>query len=110
MPPSQLKTLKKSLREQGIVGPQKSKKQKQQAAQNGLREENRIGRTEKLAIIRDQGKAFDYKWSKGPKRDVTSLKDVNTKGGHIIGRPMAKQSRTAENVSPCAMRKTEQAC
>ena len=98
MPPSQLKTLKKSLREQGIVGPQKSKKQKKQNALSGISKEKRVNRTEALNAIRDQFNPFEYKWSKGPKSDVTSLKDNGQKGATIIGRPYLKKSRLAENV------------
>jgi nucleolar protein 14 len=98
MPPSQLKTLKKSLRDQGIVGPQKSKKQKKQLAQNGISKEKRVSRTEATNAIRDQFRPFEYTWSKGPKFDVTTIKDNAGKGGIVIGRPYVKRSREAEIV------------
>lgn len=101
MPPSQLKALKKSLRDQGIVGPQKSKKQKKQNAQNGVSKDKRVNRNDALAAIRDKFNPFEYKWSKGPKFESTSLKDPVTKGGSIVGRPYVKKARAAESVSRC---------
>jgi|SRR5450432_767738 len=78
MPPSQLKRLKASLREQGVVGPQKSKKQKKQSAQNGASVEKRIQRTVALQGIRDNFNPFEFKTSaRGPKFDVTSNKTMS---------------------------------
>jgi len=99
MPPSQLKRLKASLREQGIVGPQQSKKQKKQNAQNSAHKEKRVHRTEALHTIRDQFNPFEYKWSKGPKFDVTTNRNIG--GGidsKIVGRPYVAKSRAEENV------------
>jgi nucleolar protein 14 len=73
MPPSQLKRLKTSLREQGIVGPQKSKKQKKQDSQGSANNEKRIQRIAALSGIRETFNPFEFKTlSRGPKFDVTS--------------------------------------
>ncbi|KAF7559789.1 hypothetical protein G7046_g4378 [Stylonectria norvegica] len=71
---SQLKRLKASLREQGITGPQKSKKQRRRTAQderaNG---EKRLQRGVVLDGIREQFNPFDLKHAaKAPKFDVTT--------------------------------------
>lgn len=100
MPPSQLKRLKASLREQGIVGPQKSKKQKKQLAQNGDSNEKRVNRASTLVGIREQFNPFEVKTSaRGPKFDVTSNKTLSgriTKS--VAGRPGVKKSLGEENV------------
>jgi nucleolar protein 14 len=81
MPPSQLKRLKTSLREQGIAGPQKSKKQKKQNFQNGDNNEKKIQRTAALNGIREKFNPFEFKASaRGPKFDVTSNRNF---GGGI---------------------------
>ena len=61
MPASQLKQLKASLREQGIVGPQKSKKQKQRAGKTNATREKRIARNEALDNIREKFNPFEAK-------------------------------------------------
>jgi nucleolar protein 14 len=101
MPPSQLKRLKASLREQGIVGPQKSKKQKKQIAQNGSSKDKRVNRTAALTGIREQFNPFEVKTSaRGPKFDVTSNK---TMGGRVTksvkARPGVTKGLGEENVS-----------
>ena len=98
MPPSQLKRLKASLREQGIVGPQKSKKQKKQNAQNGAEKEKRVHRTEALNTIRDQFNPFEYKWSKGPKFGATTIANSGGTNGNVVGRPYEQKSRAEEQV------------
>lgn len=57
MPPSQLKRLKSSLREQGITGPQKSKKQKK-ASKAGT---DRSQRNARLQQIRESFNPFEHK-------------------------------------------------
>jgi nucleolar protein 14 len=100
MPPSQLKRLKASLREQGVIGPQKSKKEKKQNVQNGVHKEKRVGKTEVLNSIRDQFNPFEYKWSKAPRFEATSIKNPGGKGekGAIVGRPSARKSLDIERV------------
>jgi nucleolar protein 14 len=88
MPPSQLKRLKTSLREQGIVGPQKSKKQKKQNSQSGANNEKRIQRATALNGIREKFNPFEFKTSaRGPKFDVTG----NRTGG--VGGVKARKAR-----------------
>ncbi|KAI9745249.1 MAG: nucleolar complex protein 14 [Claussenomyces sp. TS43310] len=99
MPPSQLKRLKASLREQGLVGPQKSKKQKKQNAQNGTGKDKRVNRTAALTGIREQFNPFEVKTSsRGPKFDVTSN---STMGGRVSksikGRPGVTKGLGEEN-------------
>lgn len=91
MPASQLKRLKASLREQGIVGPQQSKKQKKSHAKDERgRNERRLQRGAALENIREQFNPFQFKTNaRGPKFDVTTDKPEKKKG--ILGRPgMAK--------------------
>jgi hypothetical protein len=100
MPPSQLKRLKASLREQGILRPQESKKQKKQNAQNGTNKDKRVNRSEALNTIRDQFNPFEYKWKKAPRFDATSLKNPGGDEGKgaIVGRPSARKSLDAQQV------------
>ena len=61
MPPSQLKKLKSSLRETGVLGPQKSKKQKKQLSKNGGARDGQMRRSAALANIREQSNPFDIR-------------------------------------------------
>jgi len=88
MPPSQLKKLKASLRESGVVGPQKSKKQKKQASRSGALKESRIQRNESLHSIRQQFAPFEVKAPTRNKFDFVSRDGITgkaTKG--VVGRP-----------------------
>ncbi|KAL2257666.1 hypothetical protein VTK26DRAFT_9331 [Humicola hyalothermophila] len=90
MPGSQLKRLKASLREQGIIGPQKSKKQKRQNAQDQkARGDKRLQRAEALASIREQFNPFQFKTNaRGPKFQVTTNRpDSDRAAMGIKGRP-----------------------
>ncbi|KAL8944168.1 MAG: hypothetical protein Q9216_000592 [Gyalolechia sp. 2 TL-2023] len=81
MPPSQLKSLKSSLREQGITGPQKSKKQKKQASKNGGFRDARIQRIAALEGIREQFNPFEIRAPARPsKHDIASHKTLAGKG------------------------------
>ncbi|KAK7421957.1 nucleolar complex protein 14 [Neonectria punicea] len=87
---SQLKRLKASLREQGIVGPQKSKKQKRSQAQDErARNDKRLQRGVVLEGIREQFNPFDLKHAaRGPKFEVTTNRPTATgMAGSIKGRP-----------------------
>lgn len=99
MPPSQLKALKSKLREQGILGPQQSKKQKKQNAQNGVSKDKRVNRKVALNGIREQFNPFEFKQAGGkePKFQVTSLE--GTKGKAVL-RPGLQKSREQEMVCP----------
>lgn len=96
MPPSQLKRLKASLREQGITGPQKSKKQKKQ----GLSTEQKIKRHVALENIRESFNPFEVKHLSRPqKKDVTtahSLRGASTKV--VLGRPGVTKSLGEQKV------------
>ncbi|KXJ95568.1 nucleolar protein 14 [Microdochium bolleyi] len=87
---SQLKRLKASLREQGVIGPQKSKKQRKAEAQGSQgTATNRHTKNAQLAGIREQFNPFDLKHNvRGPKFDVTTNRPATgnaAKGIH--GRP-----------------------
>jgi nucleolar protein 14 len=96
MPPSQLKRLKASLREHGITGPQKSKKQKKQAAKSG----QRIQRDVALTSIRESFNPFEVKAATRPnKMDVTTAKTMNGSGKsgvQVLGRPAVTKSMGEE--------------
>lgn len=100
MPPSQLKRLKSSLREQGIVGPQQSKKQKKQASKDGASQDKRVQRTVALQGIREQFNPFEIKTlSRGNKFEFTNSRTVSggvAKG--ITGRPGVTKGLGEENV------------
>ncbi|KAJ5577819.1 uncharacterized protein N7459_006783 [Penicillium hispanicum] len=61
MPPSQLKQLKASLRDSGVISPQQSKKQKRQNAKSGVAAQNRNQRNAALQAIRDRFNPFEIK-------------------------------------------------
>lgn len=99
MPPSQLKRLKSSLREQGVVGPQKSKKQKKQASKNGSFKDSRIQRSAALQGIREQFNPFEVKISSGSKYEFASNKTVGGRVGKgAITRPGVTKGLGEENV------------
>jgi nucleolar protein 14 len=96
---SQLKRLKASLKEQGIVGPQQSKKQRQRNAQDErTRNTKRLQRGVVLEGIREQFNPFDLKHAKGPKFEVTSNRPTQT-AGSIKGRPGQAKAASEERVS-----------
>ncbi|KAH7035041.1 nucleolar protein 14 [Microdochium trichocladiopsis] len=87
---SQLKRLKASLREQGVIGPQKSKKQRKQEAQGGNGTvANRHSKNAQLAGLREQFNPFDLKHNvRGPKFDVTTNRaPIGNAAKGIHGRP-----------------------
>lgn len=99
MPPSQLKRLKNSLREKGVVGPQKSKKQKQQASKNGSAREGRIQRNAALQGIREQFNPFDVRAPVRVKHDVTNSRTtLGTVANGVVGRPGITKSLGEEKV------------
>ncbi|KAJ5932674.1 hypothetical protein N7516_007163 [Penicillium verrucosum] len=82
MPPSQLKQLKASLRDNGVLGPQKSKKEKRQNAKTGVGAKNRNQREVALQAIRDRFNPFEIKTiNKSSKFDVTTRDGNTTAGG-----------------------------
>ncbi|KAL2824526.1 nucleolar protein 14 [Aspergillus cavernicola] len=91
MPPSQLKQLKSSLRESGVVGPQKSKKQKRQNARTGANANNRVQREAALDAIRDRFNPFEIRTISRNKFDVTT-RDGGSKSGPGSFRPGVTKS------------------
>lgn len=99
---SQLKRLKSSLREQGIIGPQKSKKQRRQVAQDDrARNDKRLQRGVVLEGIREQFNPFDLKHAaRPPKHDVTTNRPPTGKAAHgILGQPGQAKATGEERVS-----------
>ena len=99
MPPSQLKKLKASLRESGVVGPQTSKKQKKQASKFGALKEGRIQRNEALQSIREQFAPFEVKAPARNKFEYVSRDGKVAKG--VVGRPGVTKGLGEDNVRPC---------
>ncbi|GAB7364184.1 hypothetical protein MBLNU230_g4735t1 [Neophaeotheca triangularis] len=102
MPPSQLKRLKSSLREQGVTGGQKSKKQKKAAAHGKNGNNDRVQRNVALQSIRESFNPFEYKAvsSRPAKFQSTSRDDAGGKYKQVLHRPgvsksMGEQSRRA---------------
>jgi nucleolar protein 14 len=84
MPPSQLKRLKASLHEQGLTGPQKSKKQKKSQSKNA---DHRAQKASALAAIREAANPFEFKHLSRPQKfDYVSAQAENAPK-KILGRP-----------------------
>jgi nucleolar protein 14 len=93
MPPSQLKRLKASLRDQGITGPQKSKKQKKSLSKNP---EHRNHKAATLASIRESFNPFEFKHLTRPhKHEYVSAQPENATK-KIVGRPGEKKRQGEE--------------
>ncbi|KAH8657442.1 nucleolar protein 14 [Tricladium varicosporioides] len=97
MPPSQLKRLKASLREQGLVGPQQSKKQRKQNAQNGASKEKRVQKKVALEGIREQFNPFEFTMTgRAPKFEVTTNKK---KDNGVVRRPGVAKGLAEERLA-----------
>ena len=98
MPPSQLKRLKASLRDQGVTGPQKSKKQKK-AAKSSRAPTERAQKQAALQQIRDSFNPFEIQ---APARPVkfphASINDVSGKRRYkdVLHRPGVSRSAGEE--------------
>ena len=68
MPSSQLKQLKASLRDQGLAGPPKSKKEKARTRQNGAAQQRRVARDAALRGIRETFNPFDTQLPARPEK------------------------------------------
>lgn len=102
MPPSQLKRLKASLRAEGILGPQQSKKHKNRDNKNGANRDRQVQRAAALRNIREQFNPFELQQpSRGKdKFDITSNKAVEGKGAKgVKGRPGVTKGHGEETVS-----------
>lgn len=107
MPPSQLKRLKTSLREQGIVGPQKSKKQKRQASKNGTSKDSRVQKGAALQGIREQFNPFEVRGQSRTKYEFVSNENIGDKVGKVaISRPGVTKGLGEENVGFMAIYET----
>ena len=103
MPPSQLKQLKASLRDSGVLGPQQSKKQKRQNAKSGAAAQNRVQRNAALQSIRDRFNPFEIKaGGTRTKFDVTT-RDGNSGTAASRARPGVTKSLGEEKVSSIAV-------
>jgi nucleolar protein 14 len=91
MPPSQLKQLKASLRDHGLVGPQKSKKQKKAASKDGGK---RLQRNAALEGIRERFNPFEVKTPARPvKFEVTSNKPSKRPGRPGVTKGLGEERR-----------------
>ena len=98
MPGSQLKRLKASLHERGILGPQNSRKQKKQAGKSGTLRDSRIARNAALEEIREQFNPFEAKLSaRGSKYQVAD--GVGKNGSNVVARPGVTKGLGEETVS-----------
>ncbi|KAF3482159.1 nucleolar complex protein 14 [Arthroderma uncinatum] len=85
MAPSQLKQLKASLREKGVVGPQQSKKQKQKNSKSGAATENRIKRNAALQAIREQFNPFEIRAPVRPSKFAVTTARPEKSSAHRPG-------------------------
>jgi hypothetical protein len=102
MAPSQLKRLKSSLRESGVVGPQKSKKQKKQASKGGLLKGKRVQRDAALQGIREQFNPFEVKVA--PRKTKYEFANGGVKASNgVLGRPGVTKGLGEETVRVSTM-------
>ncbi|KAE8376211.1 nucleolar protein 14 [Aspergillus bertholletiae] len=107
MPPSQLKQLKASLRDSGVLGPQQSKKQKRQNAKSGAAAQNRVQRNTALQSIRDRFNPFEIKaGGTRTKFDVTT-RDGNSGTAASRARPGVTKSLGEEKRRQTLLREME---
>ncbi|KAI1489754.1 nucleolar protein 14 [Biscogniauxia mediterranea] len=96
---SQLKRLKASLREQGVIGPQQSKKQKRRNVQDGnTSNKTRFQKAATLNKIKEEFNPFDLKHNiRGPKFQVTTNKPATGNAARgIDGRPSEAKALSEE--------------
>ena len=99
MPPSQLKQLKSSLREQGVVGPQKSKKQKRQASKTRSSQDSRIQKGAALQGVRERFNPFEVREQRRSKYDFVSNRSLGNGPGYAaVSRPGVTKGFGEENV------------
>lgn len=100
MPPSQLRRLKSSLREQGITDSQKSKKKKRQANKNGFAKEEGWKRNTALQRLREQFNPFEIR---APARNKYEYANGRASGEHaakvVLSRPGVTKGLGEEKVS-----------
>ncbi|KAI5926831.1 nucleolar protein 14 [Camillea tinctor] len=96
---SQLKRLKASLREQGVIGPQQSKKQKRRNVQDGnATNKTRQQKAASLQKIKEEFNPFDLKHNvRGPKFQVTTNRPPTGNAARgIDGRPSEAKALSEE--------------
>lgn len=98
MPPSQLKRLKNSLREKGVVGPQKSKRQKKRASKDGSGRDERAQRSAALQSIREQFNPFETRALIRNKHDFATSSGGKVAKNLVVGRPGVTKGLGEENV------------
>lgn len=98
MPPSQLKRLKNTLREKGVVGPQKSKRQKKRAGKDGSGRDERVQRSAALQSIREQFNPFETQALIRNKHDVAISSGGKAAKNLVVGRPGVTKGLGEENV------------
>lgn len=100
MPPSQLKRLKESLREKGIVRPQNSKKQKKRAGKDGSGRDERLQRNAALQGIREQFNPFETRPLVRAKHEVANNLTLGGKVANnvVVRRPGVTKGLGEENV------------
>ena len=96
MPPSQLKQLKHSLRENGITNSSQSKKRKRDDSSVA---QDRAHRQAVLENLRDNFKPFDKKANSRPRKfEALSLENYRSKNKSVVGRPGLSKARGEEIV------------
>ena len=98
MPPSQLKRLKNSLREKGVVSQQKSKRQKKRASKDGSGRDERAQRSAALQSIREQFNLFETRMLIREKHDVAISNGDKVAKNLVVGRPGVTRGLGEENV------------
>lgn len=86
MPPSQLKRLKASLRDQGLTGPQKSKKEKKNQNKSAA---HHAQKASALASIRESFNPFEFKHLSRPQKFEYATTNAKPK---VLGRPGVTKS------------------
>ncbi len=101
MPASQLKRLRASLREEGVIGPQKPKAKRKRRAGNGGGQISTPHRTDALRTIREQFNPFESQLPKKTKGkfEATSMQDgVRGSAPKLKGRPGVTKGYGEEKV------------
>ena len=98
MPPSQLKQLKASLRDTGVLGPQQSKKKKRQDAKSGVGAQNRAQRNAALQAVRDRFNPFEIKTTNTRSKFDVTTRDSGSKPAGAQARPGVTKSLGEEKV------------
>ena len=94
MPPSQLKNLKRSLRDQDLIHRSKSKKRKGGAGYEGRGQNLKAQSRTKLQSVRDQFNPFEVKPEGGAKFQIAT----NRSKDHVVHRPGVTRGLGEEKV------------